>query len=161
MPSFSYLNASFQLLGMTFRVQKELGSAFKFCELGFSGIDALLEALLHGRVPGGSHGGLGVGDLLAVLGSFRIQLFENSGVDSRCSCFCRGFRFSFCFRLSFSGESCFFSSFGLGLCLSSYFCLSSKSGLLRSFCFCGSSAVKNSLRYRAPETTVKNRSFCR
>lgn len=97
-------------------------------EFGAGGVDALLETLFHSGVPGGGHGGLGIGDLFAVLSSFGVQLFEDRRVDSRGRSgfrfggesrlfgrFCLGFHFCFGFRLRFFGESGLFG--GAGFCL--------------------------------------------
>jgi len=87
-------------------------------EFGAGGVDALLEALLHCRVPGGGHGGLGIGDVLAVDLRLGLKFFQKCRVDSRGGCLSGSFRggLDFCFglRLCFGGESGFFrdTSFG-------------------------------------------------
>ena len=81
-------------------------------EFGAGGVDALLEALLHCRVPGGGHGGFRVGDLLAVLGSLGVPFFEQRRVDSRGGCLSGSFfgDAGFCF----GGESGFFGDTSFG-----------------------------------------------
>ncbi len=109
-------------------------------EFGAGGVDALLETLFHSGVPGGGHGGLGIGDLFAVLSSFGVQLFEDRRVDSRGRSgfrfggesrlfgrFCLGFHFCFGFRLRFF-------RFYAGLFLSE---TSLCGSLCFGLCFCG------------------------